>query len=98
MGPDPRQVRWRRAAALTVVTALVAAVLLQTGEVRRSSSLTPDEEYNLGVAIRSRQAGRLDPILVESGTAPLPILVNFLPWLGRVPPEPRENAWIPLPG
>jgi len=90
----------RPAAALAVVIALCGAVIVQAGSVRRSTSITADEGYYLGAAIRSLQAGRLDPDLVKFGVAPLPIVVNYLPWLGLggVPAEPRGDPWMPRAG
>jgi hypothetical protein len=76
-----------------IVALLCAAVLLQTEWVRRAASVTADETYYLSSALRSLHRGGLDPDLIKTGVAPLPIALNYLTVLRTDPEGPRGDPW-----
>jgi hypothetical protein len=93
--PDPRGGKTR---SVAVVVLLCSVALLQTEWVRRTASVTADETYYLSVAIRSLQQVGLDPDLIRSGAAPLPIVLNYMPVLGTATKDSRHDPWRGLPG
>jgi hypothetical protein len=80
-------------ACIVFVTLLCGAVLSQTEYVRRTASVTADETYYLSIALRSLQQGQLDPHLIQTGVAPVPIALNYLTVLGTPSKEPRDDPW-----
>jgi Ca2+/Na+ antiporter len=77
---------------------LAALVVLQTGWFRDSTSMTVDETLNLGLSLNALHEGSLDRGMMHLGTAPLPIVVSYLPALWRVTPQLRAHPWIGQPG
>lgn len=58
---------------------LAAALLAQTAWFRATKSITFDETFYLSTALQTVHDGRLDPALTQAGTAPLPVLLTWLP-------------------
>jgi hypothetical protein len=91
--PAERPGRRGSVACIVIVTVLWGAVLFQTEYVRRTASVTADETYYLSIALRSLQQGQLDPHLIQTGVAPVPIALSYLTVLGTPSKEPRNDPW-----
>ncbi|HJT75716.1 MAG TPA: phospholipid carrier-dependent glycosyltransferase, partial [Gemmataceae bacterium] len=86
---------------LTIVGLLWAAVVVQTGWFRRSSSVTVDETFYLSVSLRSLRQGALDRQFIRAGSAPLPMILNYFPLLfgdRAALAQDRSNPWSGMPG
>jgi hypothetical protein len=86
------------ARALGIPFILAALVVVQTGWSRESTSITVDEKLYLSLAINSVHKGALDPGLARAGSAPLPIVLNYIPALLHNTPTPRAHPWRGEPG
>ena len=89
-----RTISWKSTSThLAAVLCLAAAVQVQTGVFRQNKSATVDETFYLSCAINTAHQHQLDPALVGRGTAPLPVLVSWLPAVAGEETEPRVHRW-----
>ena len=81
------------AVGIGLMAALGFALLVQTAWFRGGKSLTVDETVYLSAALQSVHDGRLDPRLARMGTAPLPILLAWLPVAISFGGAERSDVW-----
>ncbi|MDG3004208.1 hypothetical protein [Paludisphaera mucosa] len=100
-GRDPigssREVRLRRIALIGVPILLTLAVAAQTSLSRRSSSITYDETFYIGVGVKTLHGGGLDADLTKFGVAPLPLALNMVPGVWLAGASPHQDVWAPRP-
>jgi 4-amino-4-deoxy-L-arabinose transferase-like glycosyltransferase len=87
------ETRRPRAATIAILIGLCAALLLQANWAQCTSSITYDETYLAGCAQQTAYSGRLDQRLPQNGTAPLPVLVNYLLPAALLTSAPRPDVW-----
>lgn len=64
---------------------------------RANKSVTVDETCYLACGINTKELGRLDPMMVDLGIAPLPVLLEFVPVLDSKLKSVRANRFQGLP-
>ena len=79
--------------AVGILIVLDAAMLVQTHAFRGLKSITFDETFYLSAALQTVYDGRIDPQLALKGTAPLPVLLTWLPVALRHGGENRPDRW-----
>jgi hypothetical protein len=71
--------------------------LAETAWFRARHSLTFDETLYLSLSVRSVRHGGLDPGFVNSGIAPLPMMLTYFPALWFAPGADRQDLWEGAP-
>ncbi|WP_417392605.1 ArnT family glycosyltransferase [Gimesia sp.] len=73
---------------------LLAALILQlTTSFRAAKSPVFDETFYLSTALASVKQRTIDPRLCQSGVAPLPIMLNYLPVVWSTGGDARPQPW-----
>lgn len=73
---------------------LFAAFIMQlTASFRAAKSPVFDETFYLSTALASVKQGRIDPRLCQSGVAPLPVMLNYLPVVWSTGGDERPQPW-----
>lgn len=91
--PDYKPAARARWAAILAAMVFGAAMLTQSAWFQQTASATFDETLYLSCALETVRIGRLDPTLALKGTAPLPVLLEWLPTAIRAGGRERPDRW-----
>lgn len=81
-----------------ILACLCGVLLAEAAWFQRTNGITFDETFYLSCGLQTVHDRRLDPRLAQSGVAPLPVLVDYVPPLIFAPTQERPNPWLAHPG